>query len=841
MYQNIHVQRGKGRATIHIWDDKKGYYSFPHNEYAYIKDSSGLHTSLYGDRLKKVTYWNPSDVEAGKMFESDVPTETRVLVDMYGDSDEVSAGHREVYFDIEVEVKGGFPDPHEARNKITAIALYDKVADEYTCLILGDVNDYEKDNVRVEAFYSEEDLLQRFYQKYLEIQPTILSGWNIDGFDIPYVYYRTMRVLGPQVANSLSPIGNVFYSENKKRFKIAGVSCLDYLSLYRKFTYTEQSSYRLDYIGQVEVGIGKVEYEGTLDDLYKNDIKKFIEYNLVDVKIVKAIDDKFKLIDLAMGIAHVGHVPYEDVYFSSRYLEGALLTYLKKINVVAPNKNLKAKELMNSNEKFVGAYVMEPKPGRYEWVYDLDLTSMYPSIIMSLNISPEMKIGKLNGWDVKEFMKGTTKTYSFDINGKPKGAFTDTELRDLLDNNEVSISTNGVLYKNEKKGLIPSILEKWFDERVEYKKLAKKYAKSGEKQKHTYFNKRQHVQKIMLNSLYGALGLPVFRFFDLDNAAAVTTCGQELIKFTSKIANYYYNKELNDTEDYCIYTDTDSVFYQATPLVKNRFPDADITDNDFMTEQILIVAKEVQDFINESYNYFAKKFLNVKGEHRFDIKQECIARSAFWVTKKRYGQWIINDGGVTCDRLDVKGLDIVRSNFPVAFKTLMTEVLQDILSNVDKDIIDNKILNLKEEMKEMNLSDIALPTGVKNLKKFKDKTINRFSADTMFTDVRKGTPVHVKAAIMYNDLLRKYKLTDVQPIRSSDKIKWVYLKSNPFNIPAIAFKGYDDPDEVLDFIKQYVDHEKLFDRALNKKLKNWYEALSWDEPVNKEETLERFF
>jgi len=570
MYHNIYVQRGKGRATIHIWDDKKGYYSFPHNEYAYIKDSGGLHTSLYGDKLKKVTYWQPCDVEAGKMFESDVPTETRVLVDMYEDSDETSTGHREVYFDIEVEVTGGFPDPHEARNKITAIAIYDKVADEYTCLILGDVTDYEKDNVSVEAFYNEEELLQRFYQKYLEIQPTILSGWNIDGFDIPYLYYRTMRVLGPQVANSLSPIGKVFYNEHKQRVKIAGVSCLDYLALYKKFTFTEQSSYRLDYIGQTEVGMGKIEYDGTLNDLYKNDIQKFIEYNLVDVKIVKAIDDKFKLIDLAMAIAHVGHIPYEDVYFSSRYLEGALLTYLKKINVVAPNKNPKAKELMNNDDKFVGAYVMEPTPGRYEWVYDLDLTSMYPSIIMTLNISPEMKIGKLNGWDVKEFMKGIVKTYTFDVNGRPKGAFTHRELKDLLDNNEVSISTNGVLYKNERRGLIPSILEKWFDERVEYKKLAKKYAKSGDTQKHIYFNKRQQVQKIMLNSLYGALGLPVFRFFDLDNAAAVTTCGQELIKFTETITTHYYNKELGGEYEIELIDGTVKKLFANTPIKVKR-------------------------------------------------------------------------------------------------------------------------------------------------------------------------------------------------------------------------------------------------------------------------------
>ena len=835
-YQNIYVKRTKTSSEVHIWDDKTGHSNFTYKPYAYLKSQTGTYRSLYGDKLKKVNFWTADDIQKGNVFESDIPIETRVLVDMYGDSDEISTGHREVYFDIEVEVTQGFPDPKEARNKITAIALYDKTADKYHCFILGDV----KNTDVIEAFQSEEELLQRFYQKYLEINPTILSGWNIDGFDIPYLYNRTKRVLGYQFANALSPIGEVFYSEHKSRYKIAGVSSLDYLELYKKFTYSQQSSYRLDYIGQLEVGIGKVEFEGTLQNLYETDINKYVEYNLNDVVIVKAIDDKFGLINLAMGISHVGHTPYEDVYFSSRYLEGALLTYLKKINVVAPNKNLKAKELMESDRQFSGAYVMKPNPGRYEWVYDLDLTSMYPSIIMTLNISPEMKMGKLLGWDVKEFLKGTNKTYSLEVEGTIKGTFNEVELSNMLLKNKVTLSTNGILYKNDKPGLIPSILEKWFKERVEFRKLAKKYAEEGDKQKHTFFDKRQHVQKIMLNSLYGALGLPVFRFFDLDNAEAVTTCGQELIKYTQQMANYYYNNELGDKEKHVIYCDTDSIFCSAVPLIKHRNPNADLTDDEYMTKEILSITSEVQDFLNESYDVFAKRFLNCD-KHRFDIKQEVISRSAFWVTKKRYGQWIINDGGVPCDKLDVKGLDIVRSSFPTAFKTLMTEVLQDILSNVDKTIIDTKILDLKSDMKQMNLSDISTPTGVKGIQKFIDRSRKKFKTKSMFTDVRKGTPVHVKSVIIYNDLLKYFDLANIEPIRNSDKIKWVYLKSNPLNIKTIAFKDYEDPKEIMDFIQQYVDYDKIFERTLNKKMKIWYEALSWEDPVDKQYTLERFF
>jgi DNA polymerase elongation subunit (family B) len=256
------------------------------------------------------------------------------------------------------------------------------------------------------------------------------------------------------------------------------------------------------------------------------------------------------------------------------------------------------------------------------------------------------------------------KHYSVNKGKKVIRTFTSGELKDFFNKNKVSISSNGVLYDLKQKGVIPAILEKWFNERVEYRKLAKKYGQEGNDELHGYFDRRQLVQKILLNSLYGVLGLTVFRFYDFDGAEGTTTTGQKLIQFTEKIANSYYNKILKTDKDYCIYTDTDSVFYSALPLVQNRHPNADVKDDKFMTEQILDIASEVQDYINKSYNFFSSKFLNIQGDHRFDIKQEVIAKSAFWVTKKRYGQWIINDGGTPCEKLDVKGLDIVRSSFP---------------------------------------------------------------------------------------------------------------------------------------------------------------------------------
>ena len=455
MYQNIWCEkRGGNQVEVHLWDDTAGYQNFIFKNYAYIKDGSGQYRSIYGDKLKKVTYWTEEDYSSGKVFESDVPLETKILLDRYHKSDESSKNHVELFFDIEVEVIDGFPEPTKANNKITSIALYNKMEDCNKVFIISDkIKSYTNGNTIVEVFGTEQQLLQAFLKYWINTKPTIISGWNINKFDIPYLYNRITKVFGEEFASALSPIQIVKYNTNKQVYRIAGVSSLDYLELYKKFTYTQQSSYRLDHIGKIEVNIGKVEYDGSLDDLYRDDIDRFIEYNLNDVKIVVALDDKLKLIDLARAVSHLGRIPYEEVYYSSRYIEGAILVYLKQLNLVTPNKKAGV-TYDGSYGRFSGAYVKSPVPGRYDWVFDLDLTSMYPSIIMSLNISPETKIGKINGWDAEEFIKGTTKTYSIEKEGKVIRHLSNGELKDFMNKNNVSISSNGVIYDLSKKGII---------------------------------------------------------------------------------------------------------------------------------------------------------------------------------------------------------------------------------------------------------------------------------------------------------------------------------------------------------------------------------------------------
>ncbi len=773
------------------------------------------------------------------LYESDVPQTTRVLVDQYTDSDEPSVGHRKLFFDIEVEVTEGFPDVMKALNMITSIALYDDLTSTYFTFVTDpkkQIQNYKKDDTVVEFYDTERGMLTRFFEKYNEIQPTIISGWNSEFFDIPYLYNRAVRILGPAVAKTMSPIGNVYYNEYKKKHHIAGVSSMDYLILYKKFSFIQQTSYRLDYIGEIEVGMKKVEYTGTLNDLYENHLQKFIDYNIRDVRILVELDKKLDFIDIARGIAHLGHVPYDDVMMSSRYLEGAILVYLKKMNVVAPNKPPRPKD-MDSGDKFAGAYVQSPQQGRHEWVFDLDITSMYPSVIRSLNISPETKVGKFEDWNPEEFIKkGHKKTYKFiDKNDEEIGELDQNEIQDYLEKTGVSIASNGVMYNTEKQGLIPALLTKWFNERVEFRKLVKKFNEQGDKDKEDYFDRRQYLQKILLNSLYGVLGLPVFRFYDLDNAEATTVTGQSLIKFSKKITNHFYNRELNTDDDYVIYIDTDSIFASAVPLIKKRFPNTELSDV-MMSERIMEVCGEVQDYLNKSYDFFAKKFLNVD-THVFDIKQEVIAKTGLFVTKKRYGLKIINDAGRKVNKIHVKGLDTIRSNFATAMKDLLSKVLEDILANVPKDKIDERIMKFKRNMHMLHYEVMANPIGVKGIGKYEVK-----DTDSPFSRFRKGAPAHVKAAINYNSLIeywfegRKY-----EKITNGNKIKWVYLKDNEFGFDSIGFKGYEDPPQLLKFIKDNIDHNRMYEQAMTKKIGMFYDSMKWEAVVDKQASIERFF
>lgn len=840
MYQNVTYLRSKNQVIV--WDDKHGQLCIPYKKYAYKKNTHGRYTALDGTKLEKVTHWDDSDIERGLMYESDLSPEVRTLIDMYYESDDPSTNHNELYFDIEVSTEGGFSDGEAAWQPVTSIAMYDKTGDQSIVIVLdkkGLLKSYKKGNLKLEVVGSEEDLLMKFLNHWLEINPTIITGWNTDHFDIPYLYNRITKVLGRQYADSLSPVGEVTYSKYKNTYKIHGVSSLDYMRLYKLFSQNEEASYALDFISRKEIGRGKIEYEGTLDYLYKTDPEKFVKYNLNDVDLVVELDTKLKYLALARGICHKGHVPYEDVYMTTRYLDGACLTYMKRFGVVAPNKPVHQTSEDDDEEEelneFEGAMVKQPTPGLYEWVFDEDMSSLYPSVIRTLNISPETKFGRIQEWDLikDNFITntpGNKKISIFTRTGKLIGLEESELLKFLLDN-KYTISAIGVIYDTSHQGLVPSILETWMNERDEYRGLAKKYGKDGNAEMADFFDSRQYTMKIVNNSLYGALGAPGFRFHDLDNAESITLSGQAVIRKAMLTGNEWFIKKLNVEKDYVIYCDTDSAFFSAQPIIEmmqqkmgkemSKTEKADIT---FKT------STAIENYINSVWDDFAKSMFNSE-KHFLKIKQEYVAETGFWTSaKKRYAQKIVLEKGVSIFektngaeewKLDVKGIDVVRSNFPKTFREFMSGVLIDILNKVDKVEIDKKVSELRNSIREKDLYDILMPTSVKDIKSYQKK------GQTTLSHHEKGTPIHVKSAINYNELLKHYKINHLEPIMPGSKIRWTYLRSNPFGLRTCALKGFEDPKEILDFVKEYIDYDKIFTSALEKKLQNFYDALNY--------------
>jgi len=902
MYKNIFID--KATNTVHLWDDGPGgYTNFPYPRYAFKKKAGGRYRSIYGDELARVTNFNENDPE---LFESDLPPETRILIDAYEESDEPSTGHNVVFIDIETDSEGGFPNIKEGDKEITAISMYDSLTKKYHAYLL-DKNHLVSglnlgEGIELHDYDDEETMLMAFLNMWEQLAPTIVTGWNVDFFDMPYLYNRIKVVCGQNNAKRLSPIGACYMRRGLDKMVIGGVSVLDYLLLYKKFSRRNMPNHQLNTVGKIVVKMEKIHFDGNLNDLYNNDVKKYIEYNLQDVRIVVALDEKLKFIDLAKRICHTGHVPYEWFHMSSRYLDGAIILYIRRNGgLIAPNKPAGGREQYMEQETgdddgedgFEGAYVKPPVPGRYDWVYDLDLTSMYPKIIISLNISPETKAAKC--FKVKytqaaaerkrrEILKENTesdkplpfdkveelitrKLKEFDMDYHVRGdiesydlgqaEYTKEELDDLIKKASYSLSSNGILYDQDKRGIIPEILTKWFAERVEMRKLAKECLKTGDKVGYEFYNVRQEVQKILLNSMYGVLGLPIFRFYDVDNAEAVTKTGVTIIKTTARAINMYYQKVLNTNGDYVIYSDTDSCFVAAAPMIKHKFPDIDVLDGKAMTDGIMKVTDEVQTYVNTFYDTMAVKLFHlnkaqfqlkrhgalVNTTHEFEAKQEVIAKTGIWLAKKRYALWVIHKEGVLLPtpELDVKGIDIVRTSFPAKFRDFMKEFLINILDKVDREKIDEKILNFANSVRTLEIMDIAKNTSIKFVSGKGD--IHYYPKDRQPFSIVTGTPAQVKAGINYNDLLKKLGLhKKTEPILHGQKIKWVYLRENEFGLDCMALKADgNDPKQMLDFLNSHVDRQMMYEKELKGKLENFYEVMKWEFPSETKKTAGQFF
>ncbi len=556
MYKKCFAQRKKGNQfLIHLWEDT-GYSKVEWTNQAYIEcdESQATHTGLNGEALKKISNWKSDNT---KLHFHDMTPYQKFLVEKYGINDEPSQTQRELFFDIETEMGDALTEDYikSAPKKVTSIAWYDKQVDEWAILILDPKSNLKRTKAKTKEIIpckTEEELLLKFLERFREIDPDIIVGWNSDYFDIPYLYYRMCNVLGDDVARYLSPIGYVRETPwfKDQYVQIAGVESLDYMRLHKKFSWKDEPSFKLDAIGEKYAGINKIEYEGNLDKLFEEDPLKFIQYNFRDVEILKVLDEKLEYLSLVKNLAHKGKHNYSEVYANTKTQDGAISAYLLSKKIVPPAKDRNPL----SKKNYAGGYLFCPKAGIYNYVFDEDLTSLYPSIIMTINIGKETMVGRIIDADDRNNRLGLNDLKRKDpdeelIVENAKRSRTKVNagrLVAMIEQNELSVSANGVLFNTNRESVLSTILKKWFDERVLYKNEMKKAYKAGNDELGAAFHMKQYTMKILLNSLYGATALGSFRYGNVILSEAITLSGQRIIQESALSANRHMNKVIKE-------------------------------------------------------------------------------------------------------------------------------------------------------------------------------------------------------------------------------------------------------------------------------------------------------
>ena len=738
--------------------------------------------------------------------------------------------------DIEVGSENGFPEPSSASEPITAITFKNK----NKFIVLGcDKFENKRDDVWYIQCRDEVDLLKKFLDEWTFDYPDIITGWNVKFFDIPYLVNRITKILGESEAKRLSPW---MYLDERRvtmmgreqiAFVPSGISVLDYIELYKKFAPGGQSqeSYKLDAICNVELGERKLSYEeyGSLHTLYKDNYQKFIEYNIRDVELVGKLEDKLRLIELALTLAYDSKSNYDDVFTQVRMWDAIIYNYLLKKKMVVPPKTKNRKD-----EAYVGAFVKDPLIGEHKWVASFDLNSLYPHLIMQYNISPDTLIEpEYYDGTIREFLRNNRVSIDTLLNREVNTS--------VLETANVTLTPNGQFFTKERHGFLPEIMESMYNDRSAYKKKAIAAKKELEKEtdpikrfeiekRIARYNNLQLAKKVSLNSAYGALGNEFFRFFDVRQASAITTAGQLSIRWIEHRINEWMNNLLKTKdEDYVIASDTDSIYLSLDKLVSKTIieqkPDAD-------TKQIIkfmdkVCEDRIQPFIDKTYTDLAG-YVHAYAQ-KMQMKREALADKGIWTAKKRYIMNVYNNEGVEYakPKPKVMGLEMIKSSTPAYCRKIMWEAIDIVLNKSEIDLI-GMIETWKAEFRTQGIADIAFPRGVNGLEKFSD-------AKMIYG---KGCPIHVRGSLLYNNMIKRMKLDKTYPmIMEGEKIKFIFLKEpNTIQSDVIAFPTIL-PKE-LD-IEKYIDYDTQFEKSFLDPLRIVLDSIGWK--TEQVSSLEDFF
>ena len=719
--------------------------------------------------------------------------------------------------DIEVASENGFPDVESSSEEILLITLQDYNTKEIRTWGKGEFQNNQK-NVQYRGFSNEYDLLNDFIYWWMDHAPEVITGWNSELYDIPYLIRRLDRVLGEKLMKRMSPWGlvtenEVFISGRKHiSYDVGGITQLDYLNLYKKFTYTNQESYRLDHIAFVELGQNKLDHSefDTFKDFYTKGWQKFVEYNIKDVELVDRLEDKMKLIELALTMAYDAKVNYSDVFFQVRMWDTIIYNYLKKRNIVIPPK-----ENINKDAKYAGAYVKEPIPGVYDYVVNFDLNSLYPHLIQMYNISPETLL------DQRHPSVTVDKILNQEI---------DFELY-----KDYAVCANGAMYRKDIRGFLPELMEKMYNERVIFKKKMIEAKKAYEKQKTKELEKEiarcnniQMAKKISLNSAYGAIGNAYFRYFKLANAEAITLSGQVAIRWIENKMNAYLNKLLKTKDiDYVIASDTDSIYLNMGPLVESIYKGREKTTESVVSFLDKVSKMELEKYIESCYQELAD-YVNAY-DQKMQMKRENIADRGIWTAKKRYILNVWDSEGVRYEqpKLKMMGIEAVKSSTPAPCRQMIKDALKLMMSGTEDQVIEF-INKCRSDFNKLSPEQISSPRTVSDVKKYQ-------SHSQIYV---KGTPIHVRGALLFNHYIQEKNLTNKYSlINNGEKIKYIYLKTpNTIRENVISFISEFPKELGLD---KYIDYDLQFEKAFLEPLKSILDAIGWG--IEKKVNLESFF
>ena len=866
MYVDAYFDRSRDKIdVVERVEGRREYREFPANYVFYYNDPRGKFQTIYGNKVARFSTRNGKEFHKevkmhGKkgLWESDINPVFRCLADNYLGVDAPKL--QTCFFDIEVDFDPvrGYSDPSDPFNMITAITVYLDWMDRLITLAIPPKSmsiETAKEQVtefdNTFLFTSEGEMLETFLQ--LIDDADILSGWNSEGYDIPYTVNRTVRVLSKDDTRKFCLWGQFpkerefeRFGSKQQTYDLIGRQHLDYMQLYRKYTYEERHSYALDAIGEYELDEHKTQYEGTLDQLYNQDFKKFIEYNRQDTLLLKKLDDKLKFIDLSNELAHANTVLLATTMGAVAVTEQAIINEAHEQGLIVPNKTHRDD---NERTSAAGAYVAFPKKGLHDWIGSIDLNSLYPSVIRALNMDPATIVGQLRpvitehriktkidakesfaqAWEgmfgsleytaVMNMDIGTEITIDWESGDEDTCSAADVWRLIFDSNNPWMLSANGTIFTYEKKGIIPGLLERWYAER----KVMQKTMREAEGEERAFWDKRQLVKKINLNSLYGALLNPHCRFFDHRIGQSTTLTGRCIAQHMSAKTNELLTDKYDHVGDCIVYGDTDSVYFSAWPVIKEQVESGKMA---WGKDECIALYDQIGEAVNETFAaYMERAFHSPRNMGEIIAAgREIVASKGLFITKKRYAALVIDNEGFRVDtdgkpgKVKAMGLDLKRSDTPKVMQDFMSELLQEVLTGAQKEHIIERIKTFKYEFHERPGWEKGTPKRVNNLTMYGAKE---------HQEGRATMPGHVRAALNWNYLKKLHSDNYSQSIVDGMKTIVCKLKANPLGYTSVGYPT--DESNIPQWFKDLpFDHQLMEATIVDKKIDNLFGILDWN-------------